>query len=150
MRVVDLKAPVRAAFLSDDAAHSVILMSQAVQSTKQGAFALLPVAEELPPRIEGTDTEPEFVSISSSPARALITTGATSLTRAAAYFGRFPTLRLDAVELPSRPLASGIVPDAGQAFVAQEHSEGRITFISLESGASETVTGFELSSKVVQ
>jgi hypothetical protein len=150
IRVVDLKAPVRAAFLSDDAGSSVVLMKAPEDSSKQGAFALLPVKAELPPRIQGTDVAPEFVSLSSQAGRALITTGSSTSRRARSYFGRFPSLQLDEVELPSRPLASGIVPDAGQAFVAQQHAEGRVTFIELESGADQTVTGFELSSRVVQ
>jgi hypothetical protein len=150
IRVVDLKAPVLAAFLSDDAANSVVLMKAPTGSTKLGAFALLPVTRDLPARIEGTDMAPEFVSLSSEAERALITTGSTSSRRARAYFARFPSLQLDEVELPSKPLASGIVPEAGQAFVAQRHSEGRVTFIDLETGDDQTVTGFELSSRVVQ
>lgn len=150
IRVVDLKAPVLAAFLADNAEHSVVLMKAPAGSTKLGAFALLPVTQEFPARIEGTDLAPEFVSLSSETGRALITTSSTSTSRAHAYFARFPSLQLDEVELPSRPLASGIVPEAGQAFVAQEHSEGRVTFIDLETGADQTVTGFELSSRVVQ
>lgn len=150
IRVVDLKAPVLAAFLSESAEYSVVLMKAPAGSTKSGAFALLPVKEELPARIEGTDMAPQFVSLSSDPGRALITTSSTSSRRAHSYFARFPSLQLDDIELPSRPLASGIVPDAGQGFVAQEHSEGRVTFIDLETGADQTVTGFELSSRVVQ
>lgn len=149
-RIVDLKAPVRAAFLSDDVDYSVVLLDAPPQSSMAGAFALLAISRELPARIEGTPTAPEFVSISGDSGRALITTASTNSQRAHTYFGRFPSLQLDDVELPSRPLASGIIPDAGQAFVAQEHPEGRVTFIDLESGEDQTVTGFELSSRVVQ
>ena len=41
------------------------------------------------------------------------------------------------------------VPAAGKGFVAQEHPEGRITFIDLVDGQSREITGFELSAKVV-
>jgi hypothetical protein len=34
--------------------------------------------------------------------------------------------------------------------VAQEHVEGRVTFVDLETGSEKTVTGYELSSKVVE
>ncbi len=149
-RVVDLKAPVRAAFLSDDSEYSVVLLDAPEGSSMAGAFALLAVSRELPARIQGTPTEPEFVSISGDAGRALVTTASTGSERARTYFGRFPSLQLDDLELPSRPLSSGIVPAAGQAFVAQEHPEGRVTFIDLESGDDQTVTGFELSSRVVQ
>jgi hypothetical protein len=33
--------------------------------------------------------------------------------------------------------------------VAQKHPEGRITFVTLESGEARTLTGFELGSRVV-
>jgi hypothetical protein len=46
------------------------------------------------------------------------------------------------------PQASGLVPEARQAFVAQQHPEGRITFIDLESKEVHTLTGFELSAQV--
>jgi len=48
------------------------------------------------------------------------------------------------------PQASGLVPEANQAFVAQQHPEGRITFIDLDTNAQHTLTGFELSTKVSQ
>ncbi len=150
LRVVDLKAPVRAAILSDEADFGVVLMNAPEGSASAGAFALLPVLDERPARIEGTETPPQFVSISSKTGRALVTTSTVGIKRANTYFARFPSLQLDDVELPSRPLSSGIVPDAGQAFVAQEHPEGRVTFLDLETGEDQTVTGFELSSRVVQ
>ena len=46
-------------------------------------------------------------------------------------------------------MASGIVVDAGVAYVAQEHPEGRITFLDLEDARARTLTGFELGVKVV-
>jgi hypothetical protein len=42
------------------------------------------------------------------------------------------------------------VQSAERAFVSQVHPEGRITFIDLQEGAEQTVTGFELSGKVVE
>ena len=38
---------------------------------------------------------------------------------------------------------------AGQAFIAQEHPEGRVTFIDTASGLVRTITGFELGASVV-
>lgn len=150
LRTVDLKAPVRAAFLSETGSFAVALMSPPVGSTKQGAFALVPIQDALPTRIEGTDQVPEFVTLAEESGRALITTRAAADGRAHTYFARFPELRVDKVALPSRPLASGVVPDAGRAFVAQEHPEGRVTFVDLGSGQETTLTGFELASKVVR
>lgn len=150
LRVVDLKAPVLAAFLTEDGADSVVLMLPPVGSTKAGAFALLPVTRTLPARIEGTSTVPRFVSLSGAAGRALITTEATGATEAVTYFGRLTEQSIDPVTLRSVPLSSGIVDSAGQGFVSQSHPEGRVTFLDLPSGAHKTVTGFELASKVVE
>ncbi len=150
LRVVDLKAPIRAAFLAEDGSFGVTLMSPPAGSSKQGAFALVPVEDELSPHIQGTSTVPEFVTISHQAGRALITTEEAPTRRASTYFARLPGLQIDAIELPSRPLASGLVPEADKGFVAQQHPEGRVTFIDMESGREKTVTGFELSGKVVQ
>jgi hypothetical protein len=108
------------------------------------------VQEELSPHIQGTSTVPEFVSISHAAGRALVTTKDAPNQRAVTYFARLSGQQIDAIELPSRPLASGLVPGAGKGFVAQQHPEGRVTFIDLESGKEKTVSGFELSGKVVQ
>jgi len=54
------------------------------------------------------------------------------------------------LQLPSPPSALGAVPDTGQAYVAQDHKSGRITFIGVESLEPQTVTGFELGAEVIQ
>ena len=58
-------------------------------------------------------------------------------------------LTVDRYALASPPIAVGVVAGAKRAFVAQQHPEGRLTFIDLESGIARTLTGFELSSRVV-
>jgi DNA-binding beta-propeller fold protein YncE len=149
LRVVDVKAPLRAALLAEDGSFAVALMAPPPGSTKAGAFAIVPVAQDRPPRIEGTTTAPEFVSLSGEAGRALITTAVDSAGRAQAFLAEFPSLLVDRVALPSRPLATGLVLDADRGFVAQEHPEGRVTFVHLDGGQDETVTGFELAAKVV-
>lgn len=52
--------------------------------------------------------------------------------------------------LGSPPDSVGILPGAGQAFVAQRHPLGRVSFIDLASDAMRTVTGFDLNGSVVQ
>ena len=52
-------------------------------------------------------------------------------------------------DLGSPPSAVGILPDAGQAFTAQRHPLGRVSFADLASDAMRTVTGFDLNSHVV-
>ena len=51
--------------------------------------------------------------------------------------------------LGSPPSSVGILPDAGQAFVAQRHPLGRVSFADFTSDAIRTVTGFDLNSHVV-
>ena len=51
--------------------------------------------------------------------------------------------------LGSPPSGVGIVPGAGQAFVAQRHPLGRMSFIALVTSAVRTVTGFDLNSQIV-
>ena len=52
--------------------------------------------------------------------------------------------------LGSPPEAIGILPGAGQAFIAQRHPLGRVSFVDLVSDAVRTVTGFDLNGQVVQ
>lgn len=58
--------------------------------------------------------------------------------------------QVDTIHLPSPPVALGAVADTNQAFVAQEHKSGRITFIEIDSLATQTVTGFELGAEVME
>ncbi|MEO7731658.1 MAG: hypothetical protein ABIY55_11840 [Kofleriaceae bacterium] len=51
--------------------------------------------------------------------------------------------------LGSPPSAIGIVPGAGQAFIAQRHPLGRMSFVALATGGVRTVTGFDLNSQIV-
>jgi DNA-binding beta-propeller fold protein YncE len=51
--------------------------------------------------------------------------------------------------LGSPPSAVGIVPTANQAFIAQRHPQGRMSFVQLTTGAIRTVTGFDLNSQIV-
>lgn len=67
----------------------------------------------------------------------------------AAYLAQLPQLQVDRIRLASPPLSTGIAPAAGMAFVAQEHAEGRLTFINLADGTARTLTGFELGARVV-
>lgn len=150
-RTVTLKAPVLAAFPAPDGAHAIVLLSPGTGSTKAGAFGVVPITANLPPKIQGTDAPPIAVSIAPAPSsRAIVTTRSDSQKIYATYLTRLPELQVDRIGLASPPLASGMVPAASAAFVAQEHPEGRITFIDWIKGDARTLTGFELGAKVVQ
>ena len=146
-RAVDVTAPIQAAFLTQDAAHAVTIMTPPSGSQAAGAFALVPVAQVLPARIEGTDTVPRFVAVADQ--SALITTWGSATLPAKTLLGRLPGLTVDAITLGAEPLASGLVLDENRGFVAEAHPQGQVTFIDLETAESKTVTGFELSSQVV-
>lgn len=146
-RVVDVTAPIQAAFLTPDGAHAVTVMTPPPGSQAAGAFALVPVSRELPVRIEGTDTVPRFVAVSDQ--SALLTTWGSKTVAAKTLLGRFPGLVVDTITLSAEPLASGLILDEHRGFVAEAHPQGQVTFIELDSGQAKTVTGFELSSQVV-
>ncbi len=52
-------------------------------------------------------------------------------------------------QLGSPPSAVGILPGANEAFAAQRHPLGRVTFIDLTTDAVRTVTGFDLNGNIV-
>ncbi len=149
-RSIGLKAPVAAAFPSADGSHVVTLMGVPEGSSKVGAFAVIPADEARAPKIVGTEAAPAQVAMAPSSNGALVTV-ANASGGFGVYVVRSATLQVDFVELASRPLAAGMVSatDVERGFVAQEHAEGRITFIELESGDVRTLTGFELAAKVV-
>ncbi|HKY39033.1 MAG TPA: hypothetical protein VJN18_24010 [Polyangiaceae bacterium] len=159
-RTVDLKLPVFSAVSAPDGAHAVVLLKPPAGSAMPGAFAVVPIAKDLPPKIQGTlaatvpadpaAQAPAMVAIDDT--RAVVTVSNAAERAQVSYLVRMPELTVDAVPLASRPLegASGIVREANQAFVAQHHPEGRITFIDLDSGEQHTLTGFELSTEVGQ
>jgi DNA-binding beta-propeller fold protein YncE len=52
-------------------------------------------------------------------------------------------------QLGSPPSAVGVLPGAGEAFAAQRHPLGRITFVNLATDVVRTVTGFDLNGDIV-
>ena len=149
-RRVALKAPVQAVFGAADAEHAIALLKPAAGSTRAGAFAVVPLSRELPPKIQGTDAPPLSVAIAGTPSRRAILTVRDDVRRThGVYLIRMPELQVDLLGLASPPLASGIVQAAESGFVAQEHPEGRITLLRLSDGKARTLTGFELGAKVV-
>ncbi|MDJ0766339.1 MAG: hypothetical protein QNJ97_25410 [Myxococcota bacterium] len=52
------------------------------------------------------------------------------------------------IKLESPPVSAGYVPGAKKIFVNQDHPEGRLTFIHVDTFDTQTVTGFELNSEI--
>lgn len=50
--------------------------------------------------------------------------------------------------LGSPPISLGAVPGTSKVFVGQDHPDGRITFIDWETSETQSVTGFELNSRI--
>jgi hypothetical protein len=149
-RTVALKAPVLAVFPAPDAEHAVALLTPGAGSSKIGAFSIVPIKTQLPPKIEGTEAAPMSVAFAPPPSRrALITVRDDTKRIFGAYLARMPELQVDRFELRSPPLAAGVVGAANAGYVAQQHPEGRITFIDLAAGTFRTLTGFELGTKVI-
>jgi hypothetical protein len=149
-RSLDLIAAVRAVFVTPDGSHALALQTPPAGSVKRGAFSVFSLADVRAPKLVASDAPAEAVALSPDGSdRALVSVSEASTNSYGAYLVRMPNLQVDFSELPSRPLATGMIPAAGKGFVAQAHPEGRITFIDLADGAGREITGFELSSKVV-
>jgi hypothetical protein len=52
------------------------------------------------------------------------------------------------LELLTPPISLGAVPASKRVFVNEQHPDGRITFIDWDTGQHQTVTGFELNSRI--
>jgi hypothetical protein len=148
-RTVDVRGYVHDVFPSPDGAYAIAALVAKDKAGKPG-FAAIPVANDLPVRVQTTDAPVFAVAQSSGPSPRAVVTVSDGNAVFAAYIVRMPELVIDQVKLPSRPLAgaTGLVPDAGVAYIAEQHPEGRITFIDLETGVPRTITGFEISAKV--
>jgi hypothetical protein len=149
-RALDLKAPVRAVFAAPSGAHGIAFQTTDASSSKRGAFSLISAQPNRAPKIVATDAAPVAVAFSPDGASAVIATRDLARGRFGAYVVALDDLEETLVALPSPPLAAGIVPLAKQAFVAQAHPEGRITFVNVEDGRFKTLTGFELAGRVVE
>ncbi len=176
-RVVRVHAPVLSAFASAGGKSAVVLhaaMPASEATTDDGgaadgdaadasdatggappaliaanAFSLVPLDADLPARIAPTDARPQSVAISPGADRVLVTVRDDQRKVYGVYMGLFPTLEVQHFPLASPPLTVGVVAAAETGYVAQKHPEGRITFVTLQTGEARTLTGFELGAGVV-
>lgn len=150
-RTVRVYSPVLGIFSSPDARHAVVLHDRTEGTGSEpgtpGAFSIAPIADNLPPRIQATLARPTAVAVTND--RAIIAERHDSRGIFGAYLARMPQLMIERYPLASPPIAVGVVPAAKRAFIAQAHPEGRLTFIDIDTGVARTLTGFELSSRVV-
>ena len=150
-RTVRLYSPVLAVFSAPDAGHAVVLHDKTAgsggESGTPGAFSVVPVTNAFPAKIVATLAPPTAVAMTNS--RAIIAERDDAKKVFGAYLARMPQLMVERYPLASPPIAVGVVAGANRAFIAQEHPDGRLTFIDLDTGVARTLTGFELSSRVV-
>jgi len=149
-RTVDVRGIVRDVYPSPDGAYAIASLTAGDAGGKSG-FAAVPVSSATPVRVQTTDAPVFAVAQSAGKTPRAVVTVSDGNANFSAYVVRMPELVIDSVKLPSRPLpgATGLVPEAGVAYIAQSHPQGRITFINLETGVPRTITGFELAAKVV-
>jgi hypothetical protein len=151
-RTVDVRGNVRDVYPSPDGAYAIASFTSPTRdSGLKPGFAAIPVSAKMPVRVQTTDAPVFAVAQSAGNTPRAVVTVSDGNAIFSAYVVRMPELVIDSVRLPSRPLpgATGLVPDAGVAYVAQAHPQGRITFINLETGVPRTITGFEIAAKVV-
>ena len=151
-RTVTVHSPVENVSVAPDGRNALVEQVPVETSTKPGAFSIVPLDVERAPKIVATDAPLHSVAFmpGADSDRAVVTVRSDSPPFAAMHLVRLPTLQVDPLSLASPPIASGIVAESRKAYVAQEHPEGRITFVDLDSGEARTLTGFELAVKVVE
>jgi len=152
-RTVDLQGAVESVYVAPDSKAAITFQTPPAGSKKRGLFSIVPTDSVRSPRIVGTDAAPAEIAFS-EPAlgKALITVHDSSSTVHGVYVVGLANLEQNFVSLSSEPLpgATGIVSLARRGFVAQKHPEGRITFIDLDTGAAQTLSGFEIAARIVQ
>jgi hypothetical protein len=113
------------------------------------AFSLVALDGTRPARIEMTDAPPRAGAPAPARDRVLLTVRDDARKIFGVYLGRLPALSVERYALASPPLATGVLAAANRGYVAQQHPEGRITFLTLDSGEARTLTGYELGARVV-
>jgi hypothetical protein len=152
-RTLDLQGAVQSVFVAPDSSTAITFQTPPLGSKKKGLFSIVPTQAVRSPRIVGSDAEPSEIAFSdAATGKALVTVHDSSSAVRGVYVIGLANLEQNFVPLSSEPLpgATGIVAEAKRGFVAQKHPEGRITFIDLETGVAQTLSGFEIAARVIQ
>ncbi len=151
VKTVQLWAPIQAVFPTNDASHAIVLHSTDMVANSQykAAMSVVPVALDLPAKLQGFDAPVASVAIAPSGHRAIVATGNAMSQNFTMYVASMPSLQIQTYALASEPISAGIAAGANRGFVAQKHPDGRITFVDFNTGEVRTLTGFELASQVV-
>jgi DNA-binding beta-propeller fold protein YncE len=156
-----LEKAVRAVGIAPDSTTAIVLSAKAPGDPMTAAsfedflarsfgYALLDLATGFS-KLQLTPVDPGPFAYAPDAARAYVALdGGDAVTATRAL--QIVTTRTGVVQtraLGSPPSGVGIVPGAHQAFVAQRHPLGRMSFVALVTGAVRTVTGFDLNSQIV-
>ncbi len=148
-RLIGLHAPVKSVLPTPFGKHAVVLHDVLDAGSYSSALSLVPVAAELPSKIQGLNSKPTSVAIAPTGERALLAIGGEKDPPYQMLVAQFPSLKIDLHTLASEPISAGIVVEANSGFVAQKHPDGRITFVDFDDNKIRTLTGFELATQVV-
>lgn len=151
VKTIQLWAPIQAVFPTNDATHAIVLHSTDMLPNSQykAAMSVVPVALDLPAKLQGFDAPVASVAIAPAGHRAVVATGNETSSSFKMYVASMPSLQIQTYSLASQPISAGIAAGADKGFVAQKHPDGRITFVDFNTGDVRTLTGFELASQVV-
>jgi hypothetical protein len=159
-RTIVLHAPVLAVFPTADAQNAIVLHSitPTPGTGVEGAFSIVPIGADLPAKIVGVPAPPTAVALSPTSDHALISIRDDTTNTYGLYIGLMPSLEVVNYTLASPPIAVGIAAGASRGYVAQDYTEGRITFVDLGTEdcdaqspceQARTITGFDLGARIV-
>lgn len=152
VRSISTKAPVYSVVASPDGKHAVIVAGQTTPLLGEvgipaEAFSVVALREERFPRVVGTGAPVGAIGLGNS--YGIVTATSDSKDVHEAHLLQLPSLSVRREPLSTRPLAAGILSGLSQAYAAQAHPDGRVTFFDLKTDQARTLTGFELSAEVV-
>ncbi len=100
-------------------------------------------------KLQLTETDPgeSAFTADSAAAYVLLSDSATSLRAVEAL--DLKSFGIQRVTLGSPPVSVGVLGSGKKVYVAQDHALGRVTFLDVKSLKTETVTGFQLNSEII-
>jgi len=146
VRTMDVEEAVESVSLSPNGENGVV-RGKGIEGSASGVFSLFSLRRALFPRVLGTEAPIFEVAVGDDSA---VVTASDPQGVHEAHWIDFSSMSAERLELSSPPLAAGVLSELGRGFVAQSHREGRVTFYEFDTGAAQTLTGFELSAKIVQ
>jgi hypothetical protein len=145
-RTLDTQTPISYVRISPDGKNA-ISVGKVSDGVSSGAFALLSLDEERFARVFGTSSPIVHVQLGDE---AAVVTASIPGGVHEAHLVNLEGLYIETIPLSSAPLSAGFISELGLGFAAQNHPEGRVTFFELGDADPRTLTGFELSSEIVE